>query len=146
MLDFVKYHIQDNSIFIDGGDDFASGRYETAKTNPSTGRSYRLTINNDGKNLTVTGVNSNVQTVNKEKMYNVIAREYWLNNSKAESATMIETSSSVVLHAIDHPLLYKYKIGADLALPENNQFIYSPFEIYNPDEEEAAAETKRRRK
>ena len=161
MLDFVKYHIQDNSIFIDEvGElfekdeqgnlkvtpDFASGRYETAKTNPSTGRSYRLTINNDGKNLTVTGVNSNVQTVNKDIMFNEIAREYWLNNSKAESATMIETSSSVVLHAIDHPLLYKYKIGADLALPENNQFIYSPFEIYNPDEEEAAAETKRRRK
>jgi len=79
-------------------------------------------------------------------MYNVMAREYWLNNSKAESATMIETSSSVVLHAIDHPLLYKYKEGADLTLPENNQFIYSPFEIYNPDEDEAAAETKRRRK
>jgi len=58
---------------------------------------------------------------------------------------MIETSSSVVLHAIDHPLLYKYKIGADLALPENNQFIYSPFEVYK-EEEDTAAETKRKRK
>ena len=74
-----------------------------------------------------------------------MAREYWLNNAKAESATMIETSSSVVLHAIDHPLLYKYKEGADLTLPENNQFIYSPFDIYTEDENEAA-ETKRRRK
>jgi uncharacterized surface protein with fasciclin (FAS1) repeats len=145
MLDFVKYHIQDNSIFIDNGDEFASGRYETAKTNPSTGRSYRLTLDNDGTDLKVTGVNSKQQSVNKSKMYNVMAREYWLNNAKAESATMIETSSSVVLHAIDKPLLYKYKEGADLTLPENNQFIYSPFEIYNPDEEEAA-ETKRRRK
>jgi len=145
MLDFVKYHIQDNSIFIDNGAEFASGRYETAKTNPSTGRSYRLTLDNDGTDLKVTGVNSKQQSVNKSKMYNVMAREYWLNNAKAESATMIETSSSVVLHAIDKPLLYKYKEGADLTLPENNQFIYSPFEIYNPDEEEAA-ETKRRRK
>ena len=36
MLDFVKYHIQDNSIFIDKG--FASGAYESAKTEliPST--------------------------------------------------------------------------------------------------------------
>jgi len=147
MLDFVKYHIQDNSIFIDGvvGDEFASGRYETAKTNPTTGRSFRITVVNDGNDLKVTGVCSNEQTINKSKMYNVMAREYWLNNAKAESATMIETSSSVVLHAIDHPLLYKYKEGADLTLPENNQFIYSPFDIYTEDENEAA-ETKRRRK
>ena len=55
-----------------------------------------------------------------------MAREYWLNNRNAESATLIETSSSVVLHAIDHPLLYKYREGADLTLPENNQFIYDP--------------------
>lgn len=147
MLDFVKYHIQDNSIFIDKvvGDEFASGRYETAKTNPSTGRSFRLTIENTGDSLRVTGVCSKQQTINNDKMHNVMAREYWLNNAKAESATMIETSSSVVLHAIDHPLLYKYKEGADLTLPENNQFIYSPFDIYTEDENEAA-ETKRRRK
>jgi hypothetical protein len=148
MLDFVKYHIQDNSIFVDKvvGDEFASGRYESAKTNPTTGRSYKLTITNTGTDLTVQGVCSNPQQVNKGKMYNVMAREYWLNNKAVESATLIETSSSVVLHAIDHPLLYKYYEGEDLTLPENNQFIYSPFEIYNPDEEEAAAETKRRRK
>lgn len=30
MLDFVKYHVQDNSIFIDKG--FSSGNYETGKT------------------------------------------------------------------------------------------------------------------
>lgn len=160
MLDFVKYHIQDNSIFIDEvgesfvadeqgnvkvAPDFPSGRYETAKTNPSTGRSFKLTLTNDGTDLTVQGVCSNPQKVNKSKMYNVMAREYWLNNKKAEDATLLETSSSVVLHAIDHPLLYKYNEGADLTLPENNQFIYSPFEIYK-EEEDTAAETKRKRK
>ena len=147
MLDFVKYHIQDNSIFIDKvvGDEFASGRYESAKTNPTTGRSYKLTITNTGTDLTVQGVCSNAQQVNKEKMYNVMAREYWLNNKSVESATLIETSSSVVLHAIDHPLLYKYYEGEDLTLPENNQFIYSPFEVYK-EEEDTAAETKRKRK
>jgi len=74
-----------------------------------------------------------------------MAREYWLNNKSVESATLIETSSSVVLHAIDHPLLYKYYEGEDLTLPENNQFIYSPFEVYK-EEEDTAAETKRKRK
>ena len=149
MLDFVKYHIQDNSIFIDkvfdDDPEFASGRYESAKTNPTTGRSFKLNVTNDGTDLTVEGVCSNAQNVNKSKMYNVMAREYWLNNKSAEGATLLETSSSVVLHAIDHPLLYKYYEGTDLTLPENNQFIYSPFEIYK-EEDDTAAETKRKRK
>ncbi|MBR6892447.1 MAG: fasciclin domain-containing protein [Bacteroidaceae bacterium] len=149
MLDFVKYHIQDNAIFFDKvneSGEFASGRYETAKTNPSTGRSFRLTVDNDEDSLRVTGICTPKQAINMKKMCNQMVREYWLNNANVNDATMIETSSSVVLHAIDRPLLYKYKEGADLTLPENNQFIYSPFEVYDPGEEEAAAETKRRRK
>lgn len=135
MLDFVKYHIQDNSIFIDNG--FESGNYETAKTNPSTGRSFKLTVDVDANDLYVEGVCSEKQKVNKDKMYNVCTREYWLNNATASKATLIETASSVVLHAVDHPLLYKYKPEADLTLPENNQFVYSPNDVYSDDEEEA---------
>ncbi len=135
LLDFVKYHIQDNSIFVDEG--FDGGNYETAKINPATGRSFKLAVEVDGSNLYVEGVNSDRQAVDKDKMYNVMAREYWLNNSRVESATLIETSSSVVLHAVDHPLLYKYKVGTDLTKPENNQFIYSPNDVYTDEEEEA---------
>lgn len=140
MLDFVKYHIQDNSLFIDNG--FESGNYETAKTNPNTGRSFKLVVKNDGTNMSVKGLCSEEQNINKSKPYNVMAREYWLNNYKVESATNIETSSSVVIHAIDKPLLYKYYKGADLTLPENNQFIYSPNEIYTEEEEEAVKHRK----
>ena len=163
MLDFVKYHIQDNSIFIDKvvADEFASGRYETAKTNPSTGRSFKLTLTNNGTDLTVQGVCSNAQNVNKEKMYNTMAREYWLNNKKVEDATLLETSSSVVLHAVDHPLLYKYypdgltvnekdpntgetvSVFYPVTSSVANQFIYSPFEIYK-EVDDTAAETKRK--
>ena len=163
MLDFVKYHIQDNSIFIDKvvADEFASGRYETAKTNPSTGRSFKLTLTNNGTDLTVQGVCSNAQNVNKEKMYNTMAREYWLNNKKVEDATLLETSSSVVLHAVDHPLLYKYypdgltvnekdpntgetvSVFYPVTSSVANQFIYSPFEIYK-EVDDIAAETKRK--
>ena len=135
MLDFVKYHIQDNSIYIDNG--FESGNYETAKTNPNTGRAFKLAVDVDANDLYVEGVCSEKQKVDKDKMYNVTAREYWLNNYKVASATLIETSSSVVLHAVDHPLLYKYKPEADLTKPENNQFVYSPNDVYSEDEEEA---------
>lgn len=137
MLDFIKYHIQDNSIYIDNG--FESGNYETAKTNTNTGRSFKIAVEVDANDMYVSGVCSERQKINKDKMYNVTAREYWLNNYKVESATLIETSSSVVLHAVDHPLLYKYKSGAgvDMSLPENNQFIYSPNDVYTEEEEEA---------
>ena len=144
MLDFVKYHIQDNSIFIDKG--FDAGNYETAKTNPNTGRSFKLAVSlsADNTDLTVEGICSEPQKVDKAKMYNKMAREYWLNNYKVESATLIETSSSVVLHAVDHPLLYKYYNDGnhDLTKPENNQFVYSPNDIYT-ETEEAAVKTRK---
>lgn len=140
ILDFVKYHIQDNAIFADPG--FENGNFETAKTNPNTGRSFKLTVVGDGNNLSVQGICSEAQNVNKGAMSNVMAREYWLNNYKVESANLIETSSFVVLHAIDHPLLYKYYPGQDLTDPQYNQFIYSPFEIYVEEEEEAVKRRK----
>ena len=123
MLDFVKYHIQENSIFIDKG--FEIGKYASMKLNEN-GVPYKIILFPSPDNLEVQDACSNRQTIYKNKMSNIMAREYWLNNRNAESATLIETSSSVVLHAIDHPLLYKYREGADLTLPENNQFIYDP--------------------
>ena len=90
-----------------------------------------------------------------------MAREYWLNNKKVEDATLLETSSSVVLHAVDHPLLYKYypdgltvnekdpntgetvSVFYPVTSSVANQFIYSPFEIYK-EVDDIAAETKRK--
>jgi len=159
MLDFVKYHIQDNSIFIDNG--FDNGNYETAKTNPATGRSFKLTVTTDNTQMTVKGICTPSQPINQSKMYNQMAREYWLNNNNVQSASMLETSSSVVLHAIDHPLLYKYYpegVSVKETDPETgnvvtktypitthyaNQFIYSPNEIYTEVEDEAASKKRK---
>lgn len=128
MLDFVKYHIQENAIVID--DSYENARYASMKLNEN-GVPYKVTIWSSGDNFEVEGVCSEKQYINKNKMYNKLVREYWLNNSRVGSATNIETSSSVVLHAIDHPLLYKYKAGEDLTKPENNQFVYYSNAIYN---------------
>jgi hypothetical protein len=51
-------------------------------------------------------------------LYNIQGREYWLNGTKVESATTIENSSTVVVHAIDSPLLYS-----------KDQFIYVPHKV-----------------
>ena len=122
MLNFVKYHIQDHSIFIDPN--YTSGKYETDKTNPAGGRFYTIKVEVDGNGLTLTDQMGNTQTVNKGKMYNVMAREYW-NSSANMTNAQLTTSSTAVLHAIDHPLRYS-----------KNQFVYQKIEIVDGEESE----------
>jgi uncharacterized surface protein with fasciclin (FAS1) repeats len=127
--DFIKYHVQSNSIYMDGG--FKSSEYETSKAklefqlddagNPITtvvngvvtyssisGSPYRITVTNvDANGITLRDAMGNtVNVVKQEGLYNLMGREYWLNNTSVERATMIQNSSSVVVHAIDRPLLY----------------------------------------
>ncbi|MCR5312125.1 MAG: fasciclin domain-containing protein [Bacteroidaceae bacterium] len=127
MLDFIKYHIQDNSIYVDNG--FNSGEYESGKTQliPATdfneetgeiyqtgyytsGRPYSLNVQVTNSSLTVTDVTGNTRNVNIDNgLYNMMANEYWYKSSSAiknpYSATL-DNSSSVVIHGIDGVLLY----------------------------------------
>lgn len=109
MLDFVKYHIQDNSIFVDKG--FAGGYYESGKTELikatyvdeetgetswngkySPGRPYKLKVEVSADAMTVTdcrnGYDSSgnslggvtANVVTKPGCYNLMAREYWIDS------------------------------------------------------------------
>ncbi|MCM1311492.1 MAG: fasciclin domain-containing protein [Bacteroides sp.] len=132
MLNFIKYHVQDNAIYIDKG--FNSGNYETARANTTTGRPYKLAVTVDENDLTVKGVYSAAQKVNKSVCYNAMVREYWLNKSSIAASTkpedlQISTSSTAVVHAIDHPLLYSAK-----------QFIYDPNDVLIGGEDEGGEE------
>ena len=107
MLDFVKYHIQDNSIFVDVD---TAGNFETAKTEltlaSSTGtkkayipgRPYKLGVRVSGGEMTVTdcrngydknthqpikGVTANVFTT--EGAFNLMARDYWFDGTEVVS-------------------------------------------------------------
>lgn len=111
MLDFVKYHIQDNSIYVDEG--FESGDYESAKTELikstnvdeltgatswsgkySPGRPYRLNVNVSSKGMTVEDCRNGYDPVTRKSLgghkanviledgyYNLMAREYWYASS-----------------------------------------------------------------
>lgn len=105
IVNFVKYHIQDNALFIGAKDD--EGDFETAVIDPKTERFYRINaVLRDG-NITLRDNAGNTRHVVKSNpsLYNLMAREYQYNTSDARSATSIETSSSAVIHLIDEPLL-----------------------------------------
>ena len=111
IANFVKYHIQDNALFIGAEPDEAD--FETAVIDPSTERFYRLTAR-----LTEEGIELRDQASKTDKsrtpahvvttnpaLYNLMAREYQYNSRDTSTASSIETSSSAVIHLIDKPLL-----------------------------------------
>lgn len=133
MLDFVKYHIQDNAIYIDNG--FSGGQYESAKIElvgnlDDDGnfikeefegeqiitwvprKPFKLNVEVSKEGLKVTDKTGNEYSVLKEEgLYNLQAREYWLDNNNAtvkdvEEAMTINTVSSAVVHVIDGALIY----------------------------------------
>jgi hypothetical protein len=137
--DFIKYHIQSNSIFVDNG--FEPSVYESQKTRfdyvidettgakvvtadslyeVTAGAPYRITVTSvDPSGISLLDAMGNTVKVDMSTgLYNIQGREYWLNGTKVESATTIENSSTVVVHAIDSPLLYS-----------KDQFIYVPHKV-----------------
>ena len=133
MLDFLKYHIQENSIFLDEG--FKTGTYYSGKTSLQ-----RATTMDDNGNITETDEYTpglpykiEVESLSSEGMtikdrlgnvhkvitdgglYNMMAREYWYNGSANARPyqTQLDNSSFVVVHAIDGPLIYADGLHGD---------------------------------
>lgn len=108
LLNFLKYHFMDNSIFIDGKS--SSGmRYETAARTEAD-RFYRVILNSTGENIQVFNENltASANVIKSDGLYNVMARDYIVNNADPRSATQIVSSSRVVIHLIDNALRIAY--------------------------------------
>ena len=105
IMNFLRYHIQDNALFIGAKEE--TGDFETAVLDPSTGRFYRLhaELGTNGISLTDHAGNHRRVLTADPQLFNRVAREYQYNTRDAASASMIETSSSAVVHLIDAPLL-----------------------------------------
>ena len=110
---FVRYHIQDNSVFIGEGDvnqGPVPSEYETAAYLQTGGTFSYLKLTPQATNLGMTvkdkmGNTRNVVTSNG--LYNLMAREYQFNSDNVENATNLRTSSYAVVHQIDGPLLFE---------------------------------------
>ena len=108
ILNFLRYHIQDNSIYIGGGVVNGS-QYETSKLNPATQRFFKLTVNSDNSSMTVNDNAGNTRhVIMTDNHYNKMCREYQYNTTDKELGTSndLYTSSYAVVHLIDGPLFY----------------------------------------
>ena len=102
---FVKYHIQDNSIYIGGGT--SVGNYETALINSVTQRFYKLSVNANNSGISITDNAGNLRHVTSDdNLRNLMAREYQYNNKDITKVNELETSSYAVVHQIDGPLMF----------------------------------------
>ena len=105
IVNFLKYHIQDNALFIGAGED--SGDFETAVIDPSTERFYRVAarLSDTGLEITDQARNTRHVVTSNPQLFNLVAREFQYNTSDRTNANAIETSSSAVIHLIDKPLM-----------------------------------------
>ena len=107
ILNFLKYHIQDNSVFI-GGQPANGVMYESSTLNPLVNRFFSLTVTANDDELTITDQLKNRRSVVKEGgNYNLIGREYWIQNAQNVNNTQLYNASDVVVHQIDGPLFYQ---------------------------------------
>lgn len=105
IINFLKYHIQDNSIII-GGSENVNTKYETFTNNPANKRFYSVSVTSNSSQYSVTDQLNNVCHVEKSAgLYNIQGREYWIKN-KDTDADVIYNASDVVVHQIDGALIY----------------------------------------
>jgi len=104
---FLRYHFQDNSIFI-GGEQVSNKSYLSSTINKTTGKFYPLYVSNTGNQLTIRDYKGNTANVLKNAdCYNIMTRDVVVNNADLTAATNIVTSSWAVVHLIDKVLRFE---------------------------------------
>ena len=117
--EFLRYHIQDNALFIGADntsdndtandDGTSTSEYETAFIDKVSKTFHKLGVTTDksGSSIIIKDKAGNMRRVMTEKagLYNLMAREYTYQNADKSRATIIHNSSSAVIHLIDGPLL-----------------------------------------
>ncbi len=104
---FVNYHIQDNSLYIDG-EDQANTVFESACLDTATTRFVKIYVNYDRTGdgvMRVTDNCGNVRTVDSN-LNNILTRQYYFDGASltGTSCAQIYSSSYAVIHQINEPL------------------------------------------
>ena len=100
LMNFLKYHFQDNSVFADVPA-LAPTQYETATLNSETGIYCKVTVSSSGNGtLNVKDIAGNTRSV-LDNFKNQLVRDYVI------ASNQISASSFAVMHGIDGVLNYK---------------------------------------
>lgn len=107
LIKFLKYHFQDNALFVGG--EAKSGRFESSSVNENTGLFYTIHANVNATGITVAGSYTPdwwvpVNIKNTDNCVNQLVREYSFTGETIGST--IATSSYAVVQGIGSPLLY----------------------------------------
>ena len=146
VVDFVKYHFQDNSVYVDnlphsikeGDDTKYVVDYETSTLDAVTKRFCTLRVQTtDGYSVhnpaehtisvsgDITGMDNTCYVMNKPgtegQLYNIMTRDIEFSSATASTAT-INTSSYAVIHQIDGFLVHDrfFKFDAEKAANDPN--------------------------
>ncbi|MBP1540985.1 MAG: hypothetical protein ILA25_02310 [Prevotella sp.] len=111
---FIRYHIQDNSVFIKGKKE-SYKEYLTETINEKTQLFYPVFVTNTGNTLSVRDNIGNTASVQvADGRYNLIGRDLKFNNASGsatkydiQNSTLIENYTCTVVHQIDRPLWYE---------------------------------------
>lgn len=100
---FVNYHMQDNSVFIDG-EEHSNDVFETACLDTLTNRFVKVYVSyTRGGDMVVTDNCGNQRYVSPT-CNNVLARQYYFDKNTIQSSTKLYSSAFAVIHQIDEPL------------------------------------------
>ena len=106
IIRFLRYHFQDNAVFLDKTS--INSSYETATLNLNTEVFYKLYLTGGNYSLTVRDAKGeSAHVITNGALFNIMARDYKFNTASPSTATMIETSSNIVIHQIDKCLFFE---------------------------------------
>lgn len=109
IVNFVKYHFQDNSVYADVSPRNSSP-YETATIDAETGVYCKVRVASEGNgNLSVTDNAGHTRHITADK--NIVIRDYITDGKDKAIDNKIKSSSSAVIHGIDGVLNYKPLTG-----------------------------------
>ena len=114
-VNFLRYHFQDNSVYIKGYP-ISNQRYETAVKNNQTGKYLSVWDTQDGSSIKVVptvvssaGVESRrasqaVEVVTEGNLYNLMARDHFFYQSSSDAAKAVGSISDYSARTVIHQI------------------------------------------
>ena len=126
---FVKYHIQDNSVYM-YGKRYNGAAFESACLNPKTSRFFKITVDytKGSDELTVTDEMNHSHAVDPANC-NILTRQYYFDGEDLSKSSQIYSSSFAVIHQIDTPLEYSEKCYYDPEIYDEVQIVMAKYPV-----------------